>query len=707
MPRLRSAPLLLSLLVAAQLAAAPAGAVCTGGATLLLVPEDCVSVKAAVAAIASGGTIDIAPGTAPLGGAPLNLSSLGKALTIRARGGPGSTTFSGAGSSQVVRIENSSAGSGKPIVFEGIRFADGWSASPNRSGGVTLVEATATFVDCRFDDNDHVESTTGGGALTLLDGSTALVVRTIFSGNSARNNGGAVYAVRNPGFDPVALWVHDSDFLDNSTAVSGFTGTSAGGAIYVRDADLVVSDSDFQRNLSGWVGGAIYGIGNWASGESCNFSDPTADLLVVRSRFLENRSDDAANAAAVPQTFGGGLHVERCTRARVHASLFEENEADSGGAIYLDRSRVEVEQTSFLHNLATRSDIGSGTSFGGAIAAITETSGTPPVAEMTIDRSLFVGGTAANPDAATANFGGCLFQIGNNGRKQPTTIRDTVFRDCHVETKPADGTLSVGGAIDAQKSDLTVEDSLFLSSSATATSTVGGAVAVRNTSVSSFTNVVMAGNDAANDDDFHVQSSNSSASPLPEQWSESPPATAGMLVAAPSRPGGAGGPFVGEAALGWAWRGSSATLDGAGLPGSPKEGGAAAAAGGHTLAVSGLGGCGRCAATILPAVDPATTLGASPLEIAGGGASTLGWTTPAGTFLTAFVDRGIGPTGASGGASTGALAASATYRRVAVTREGGAYAEVRVFVDEPAAEGLFSDGFESGDLAAWSASTGG
>ena len=48
-----------------------------------------------------------------------------------------------------------------------------------------------------------------------------------------------------------------------------------------------------------------------------------------------------------------------------------------------------------------------------------------------------------------------------------------------------------------------------------------------------------------------------------------------------------------------------------------------------------------------------------------------------------------------------------TYRRVAVTREGGAYAEVRIYVDEPALEALFADGFESGDLVAWSASSGG
>jgi len=102
-----------------------------------------------------------------------------------------------------------------------------------------------------------------------------------------------------------------------------------------------------------------------------------------------------------------------------------------------------------------------------------------------------------------------------------------------------------------------------------------------------------------------------------------------------------------------------------------------------------------------------TTLGAALVEIAGGGSSTRDWTTLAGTFLAAYVDRGVGTTGALASAPTGALAGSVTYRRVAMTREGGAYSEVRVYVDEPALDPVFADDFDLGTLAAWSSSVGG
>jgi hypothetical protein len=49
--------------------------------------------------------------------------------------------------------------------------------------------------------------------------------------------------------------------------------------------------------------------------------------------------------------------------------------------------------------------------------------------------------------------------------------------------------------------------------------------------------------------------------------------------------------------------------------------------------------------------------------------------------------------------------ATTTYRLHVATAEGGATAEVTVWVDE-LPDGLFADGFESGDLGAWSAAVG-
>ncbi|HLF56019.1 MAG TPA: hypothetical protein VI942_04145, partial [Thermoanaerobaculia bacterium] len=234
--------------------AGAAQAVCSSGSKSLRVPEDCGSIAEAVSALGGGGTIDIATGTYSFSASGLDLGKKNKAMTLRARA-LGQVTFTGNDTLPVVRIDNGTSAS-QPIVFEGIRFTDGYSATGNRAGGVTLANAEATFVDCAFADNRNLDLATGGGALGLYGGSRAIVVRTTFANNTAKNNGGAIYAVRNSGQNPTSVWVHASTFSGNSTAIAGFTVTSSGGAIYVRDAELFVADSTFEGNAAGWVGGA-------------------------------------------------------------------------------------------------------------------------------------------------------------------------------------------------------------------------------------------------------------------------------------------------------------------------------------------------------------------------------------------------------------------------------------------------------------------
>jgi len=332
--------------------AAELGAVCTSGSRSLRVPEDCGSIAEAVSALASGGTIDIATGTYSFSASGLDLGKKNKAMTLQARA-LGQVTFTGNNASPIVRIDNGTSAS-QPIVFEGIRFVNGYSATGNRAGGVTLLNAEASFVDCTFSNNRMMESTTGGGAIGLYGGSRAVVVRSAFTTNTAKNNGGAIYAVRNSGQNPTSVWVHASTFSGNSTAIAGFTVTSSGGAIYVRDAELFVADSTFEGNAAGWVGGAIYAWGDFAtSSPYCNYTAPATDILITGSRFDDNRADDAASPSQVPQTQGGAIHTENCVRVRVYRSLFERNWADWGGAISVDHAASVVEQSVFRYNYAT------------------------------------------------------------------------------------------------------------------------------------------------------------------------------------------------------------------------------------------------------------------------------------------------------------------------------------------------------------------
>jgi hypothetical protein len=151
--------------------------------------------------------------------------------------------------------------------------------------------------------------------------------------------------------------------------------------------------------------------------------------------------------------------------------------------------------------------------------------------------------------------------------------------------------------------------------------------------------------------------------------------------------------------LGYAWDGGSATLDGVAVSGG--RGWAPTTVGTHTLNVAGT----PFQATVGVGPAPAAALTASPPIISSGEPATLSWSTQAGTFIGAFIDHGVGRRASPSGQVQVFPTATTTYRLHVATEEGGATAEVTVWVDEMPA-GLFADGFESGDLSAWSSSVG-
>ncbi len=710
----------LILLLAGTIAPPALEAACIAGARRIQVPEQCTTIALAVTALADGGTIDLAPGTYTFGSGGLNLSGKNKAMTLAARVS-GGVTFSGQGLYPVVKISNS-ASNGEPIVFEGIRFVDGYSSAGFQAGGVTMKNAQASFVDCDFADHENVHLSTGGGALGLYGGSRAFVVRTSFTDNRAKNQGGALYVYTSPTDGPSSAWIHDSSFERNSTAASGFTATAAGGAIYVRNARVVVADSRFADNSAGWVGGAIYAWGDMAAtAPYCDHGAPKADLLVARTSFDANRADDSAAESSVPQTFGGAIHAERCARVRIHGSLFEENGADWGGAISLDHALLSAEQSTFRHNYSSLPVVADGYAIGGAIVAFSVDSGADdlPNGGVTLARTLFEGRRLGDDAAVNSQFGGCLKTIGDGslpiqdaaGARLPVSISDSAFFNCAVDQYPGAPPVVFGGAVDFDRTAASLSRVLFARNAAVASSggTVGNgsAISAREDSRIAFgADVVFAGGSTNGPDgDLYLATGASTSGAFTSFGPAQTNPASGMLVAAPSRPS-PGGPFAGDARLTWGWAGSSATLDGESLGESPKNGSRAEVEGNHQLAVAGVDPCARCAATVAAPVSPATTLAATPVAIAAGGSSTLGWTTPDGAFLAALVDRGIGETGATGNASV-SPGGSSTYRRFVVTAEGGALAEERVYVDEEPPPGgeLFASGFESG-FAGWTTVSG-
>jgi hypothetical protein len=407
---------------------------------------------------------------------------------------------------------------------------------------------------------------------------------------------------------------------------------------------------------------------------------------------------------------------------RVYRSSFERNWADWGGAISVDHTQSTIEQTSLRHNYATVPDLSNSYPLGGAFVSLNGDLGAAdhPTPALVFRRVLVQGGRAGQPGATTAQLGGCLNVRGDTSKSIPvaasarvtTTITDSAFFDCGAGPLVPELALVRGGAIDTNRANLIVANVLFARSRVEAGSAYarGSGIALRDDSRASFSgNVVFAGGSAelpsswTSDIDLFV-GSDSSASGSREEWAENPPSVAGILIAAPSAPAAAGGPFTGEAYVTWAYAGSSASLDGSSVPSNPKNGVAEKVEGGHTLQVSGLGSCGRCSQTIANPLEPAATLAASPATIQPGASSTLGWSTPDGSFLAGLVDRGVGEKAASGSSSV-APGGTATYRRLAVTQQGGALAEETIYVGEspppPSGDPIFLDGFDSGGYGDW------
>lgn len=178
---------------------------------------------------------------------------------------------------------------------------------------------------------------------------------------------------------------------------------------------------------------------------------------------------------------------------------------------------------------------------------------------------------------------------------------------------------------------------------------------------------------------------------------DSTPAVAGAILAVPPQiqSSAASGDFGGgtDSYLAYGWSGGSATVDGVAVSGN--TGLQTAAAGTHTLAVGGQ----SFQDSITNGTTPNVNLTATPVAISSGESSTLAWSS-SGTFLDLGIDQSLDVGGASGNTVVSPTE-STTYTACLIAEQGGDIESERVFVDEPAGDVLFEDGFESGNTSGW------
>ena len=446
----------------------------------------------------NGSVIEIVAGTylAPAGGFLICDPSGGpycdarRSLVVRAQAGA-EVILSG-GSSGIIMVYKNDAPDGSDshaIAFEDLTFANGYSASNGKSGGITLDGVNSSFTRVTFRNNTSEASNTGGGALFAYHAGNTVITDSLFDENSAKNEGGALASADG------TLVVTDSVFTNNSTSGLNHRESATGGAVHVTSTytggDVLIRGTHFEGNSSGCCAGALFSTGRWDS-------EAPSKVRVENSSFTRNRVDPHATVACVYNPVGGALHGEDNTEYTISNSRFIENSAGTGGAISLYRSIMSISQSVFLGNF-TYGKHPEG--FGGTIMANSndasnESTGDGSInrrsVSLTVSDSFFQGRLDGEPSSWST--GGCIFALGDSNsmfgkddvpasgtleqNQAQLVITNSAFDNCDVETSvtggsPDPGTGS-GGGISGTLTNLQLFDSIIIDSDASGAKGAGG-----------------------------------------------------------------------------------------------------------------------------------------------------------------------------------------------------------------------------------------
>jgi len=459
------------------------------------VPTDVVDLGSAILTVPDGGVIELEDGvySSPYNGFQIDTSS--PRFTIRAAAGA-SVTIDGAGAYRLFFQDGKSAAAISSVVYEDLVFENGYSSSNGYAGGITLTQASATFNRCTFRNNVTEASSSGGGAV-LAYLSTVHFNDCLFEDNSAKTEGGAMVVQGDS-----EVWIHDSVFFDNHTNVPNHRWSAAGGGVHVVDSQVWVTNTRFEGNEAGYVGGGLYALGTWSE----PYSDPSADVVVANCTFIDNRAEPDPSVTLTNPSEAGAVHAENQARIRIYHSRFLTNSAHVGGGVNLYRAVVEIDDSVFRGNYS------SGTSLGGWAGAISAHSGDNwgesinyPSANLKVTDTV-IQGRYGGIDIVAKSMGALYVagdwrrQYGDGGFPQMGTLADNrataylenvIVYDCDVTNGGA-----VAGGINAELADITIKDSLIAECDALGAGSYGGGMRLVLESVGSISGTTFAGNSA-------------------------------------------------------------------------------------------------------------------------------------------------------------------------------------------------------------------
>jgi hypothetical protein len=343
-------------------------------------------------------------------------------------------------------------GTGRTVVIEGSGEQRHFTHMPGGPYTLTIANLTLRNGEPRMTD------LLPGGSLYVAGGSTVTIENVTFTDNLG-TNGGVVF-VEYPG-PTTTLNIVGSTFTDNEARGSSNSGGAAGsgGAVYVFDTNLTVTDSVFEDNFTiqgnpqqpdPISGGAVAINGG-------------AKSVITDSTFRSNRAG----------LYGGAI-TARNSSLDVVGSLFEDNRggvngtqylisAATGGAIHtLSQTGAHVlliGRSRFLRNRAEGPDnSGSNRIFrGGAVS----TWGHPVAVFSSEFFGNYVGDTGANGQSASiaANSGSAIYHVAT-GSTQGLVITSSAFVG-NVASGADYGTETAQGSAVASESESILYDISF------------------------------------------------------------------------------------------------------------------------------------------------------------------------------------------------------------------------------------------------------
>jgi predicted outer membrane repeat protein len=309
--------------------------------------------------------------------------------------------------------------------------------------------------------------------------------------------------------DDADAFVQNSLFTNNRTNASGHASWAAGGGIHVGNSSLNVSNSRFEYNQAGYVGGAIYARGDWNN----PVTTPKTKVIIANSTFYQNKAEPNNVHLSVP-TEGGAVHIEDQSVTKIFNSRFILNSSETGGGVNIYRAKVEITDSVFLGNQAV--GLGAENGFGGAISAISndvssDGGNNRPPADLTIKNTYIQGRYGSI--GSVGQVGGGIFVAGDKVRtyglfgvsrlgtladnRARLTMENVAIFDSDVTENINTPGSGFGGGIFTDLSVISIQDSIITSSDAIGLNTSGGGgIALIHHSLANINNTTILGNSA-------------------------------------------------------------------------------------------------------------------------------------------------------------------------------------------------------------------